>query len=166
MWFTIAIMAWLSLASTLLGAVIGVGSAFIIDRDRFSREQKVNTLEQRRIVYADYLSSLSRTRNELRLAAHRDALPLEERVKLAEEAFKEGQTYELRYKVSLLAPVPLVEASDAAFRSLRRVRDVVAAGGVRGQADYIAARDDWEDAFASLREKMRRDLGINDQPDP
>lgn len=120
-------------------------------------------MEQRRIIYADYLSSLSRTRNELRLAAHRESAPPEERIKLAEEAFKEGQTYELRYQVSLLASTSLVRASDTAFRSLRNLRDVVAAGGVREQTNYIVARDAWEEAFADLRIAMRRDLGIRDE---
>jgi len=156
-------MPWFSLVSTLLGAIIGIGSALIIERSKFTRERQINVMEQRRIVYADYLSSLSRTRNELRLAAHRESTPLEERIILAEEAFKEGQTYELRYHVALLAPASLVQTSDAAFRLLRDLRDVVAAGGVRGQADYIAARDAWEKAFGTLRIAMRQDLGIKDE---
>jgi hypothetical protein len=156
-------MDWSPLLSTLLGATIGLGSAVVLERGKSARDGRQRTLDQRRTVYAEYLSALSRTRNEIRLAASKDSEPAEERSKQAREAFKEGGAYELRYQVALLAPEQVVSASDAAFRALRDVRDVVVAGAVHGEAGYVSDRDKWESRFAALREEMRRDLKVDQQ---
>ena len=109
-------------------------------------------------MYAEYLSALSRTRNELRLAARNPQVPPDERARIATEAFKSGGAYELRYQVAITAPPAVVEASTAAFRALRDLRDLVEAGTTHHEPDYIRSRDAWEDLFSDLRSQIRKDL--------
>nr|WP_285561247.1 hypothetical protein [Streptomyces hygroscopicus] len=53
-------MEWLSLASTALGAVIGVGSTLIADRLSWRRERAGQSFDVRRQLYAHYTAALSR----------------------------------------------------------------------------------------------------------
>jgi len=62
-------MQWLTLAGTLLGAFIGVGSTLIVDRRRWLRERSKALFETRRQLYSDFLADLSTTREILRTVA-------------------------------------------------------------------------------------------------
>ncbi|MFI5979205.1 hypothetical protein [Streptomyces sp. NPDC051452] len=93
------------------------------------------------------------------MAARPTGLSDEERVRRAAEAFHEGNAYELRYQIAVVAPREVVEASTAVFRSLRDLRDLVEAGALHTSEDYAQARNRWELLLAELRIAMRRDLG-------
>ncbi|MBW5420269.1 hypothetical protein GKQ77_01620 [Streptomyces sp. BG9H] len=151
-------MNWSSLLSTGVGALIGVSATLAAEWTRWKRNRHDNDQAIKRQTYAEYLAALSRTRNELRMAAWAPAMPREERARLAQEAFKAGGAYELRYQVALLAPEMVDQASIAAFRTLRDLRDVVEAGVVRTEEPYIELRVRWDDLFAELRRQMRADL--------
>ena len=93
---------WLSLLSTVVGAVIGVLATFLADRARWLRDRSDRDLTIRRESYAAYLAALATTRNELRLAARSAELDLAERTGLARAALATGHAYERRYEVSLV----------------------------------------------------------------
>lgn len=152
-------MDWGPLVSTSLGAVIGIASTLATDqiRTRRGREDKAQAARQQ--LYGDYLAALARTRNHLRMAARPAGLSAEERARRAAEAFHEGNAYELRYQIAVVAPKEIVEASTAAFRSLRDLRDRVEDGALHTSPGYVQARDRWELLLAELRVEMRRDLG-------
>ncbi|MFE3547879.1 hypothetical protein ACFXN2_04290 [Streptomyces kronopolitis] len=84
--------------------------------------------------------------------------PPEERARKAIEAFKEGNTHELRYQLALITPTPVIEASTAAFRALRDLRDLVEEGALHTDPSYLNLRDRWEERFAELRTAMRSTL--------
>lgn len=151
-------MDWGPLISTSLGAAIGIASTLATDqiRTRRGREDKDHAARQQ--LYGDYLAALARTRNHLRMAARPAVLPDEERARMAAEAFHAGNAYELRYQIAVVGPREVVEASTAAFRSLRDLRDRVEEGALHTSQDYIEARDRWELLLAELRVAMRRDL--------
>ncbi|MFJ9615925.1 hypothetical protein [Streptomyces noursei] len=151
-------MNWGSLASTVLGAVIGIASTLMADRARARRSRAEGDQAARRQLYGDYLAALARTRNHLRIAARSADTPAEERARMALEAFRDGNAYELRYQVAIVAPDAVVDASTTAFRALRDVRDVVEAGAVHTAREYLELRDRWEDTFAELRAAMRADV--------
>jgi hypothetical protein len=148
---------WGSLVGTGLGAVIGVSATLGADRINWRRSRQDSDKTARHQVYADYLAALTRARNGLRSAARHPNTPAAERARQAEETFHDG-VYELRYRVALLAPEPVVEASVIAFRALRDLRDLVEAGSVRSDEDYLRQRDVWEDALHELQRAMRADL--------
>ncbi|WP_078969634.1 hypothetical protein [Streptomyces natalensis] len=144
--------------STLLGALIGVLSTLAADWSRANRTRRDNDQSVRRQLYADYLAALAQTRNLLRLAARSRSASLEERARKAVEAFRDGNAYELRYQIALVAPTAVVEASTTAFRALRDLRDLIEEGTTHTEQNYLDLRDHWEDRFAELRTTMRSDL--------
>ncbi|MET9116645.1 hypothetical protein ABZX38_20960 [Streptomyces longwoodensis] len=152
-------MDWAPLVSTTLGAVIGIASTLATDQVRTRRGRQDNDQAARRQLYGDYLAALARTRNQLRMAARPVGLPTAERTRRAAEAFHEGNAYELRYQIAVVAPQTVVEASTAAFRALRDLRDRVEDGAHHTSPDYVQARDRWESLLTELRKAMRRDLG-------
>ncbi|MEU1660674.1 hypothetical protein ABZ527_31825 [Streptomyces griseofuscus] len=152
-------MDWGPLVSTSLGALIGIASTLATDQIRTKRGREDKEQAARQQLYGDYLAALARTRNHLRMAARPTGLSVEERARRAAEAFHEGNAYELRYQIAVVAPRAVVETSTAVFRSLRDLRDRVEEGALHTSQDYIQARDRWELLLAELRMAMRRDLG-------
>jgi hypothetical protein len=61
--------------------------------------------------------------------------------------------------MSITASKEVFEASEIAFRRLRNVRDLAAAGTLAGDEAYSGGRAEYEDALSQLRSAMRRDLG-------
>ncbi|MFD7923383.1 hypothetical protein ACFV3R_29730 [Streptomyces sp. NPDC059740] len=151
-------MDWGSLASTGAGAVIGVVATLAADWSRARRSRRENDQAVRRELYGDYLAALARTRNHLRIAARSAQTPGAERARQAVEAFRDGNAYELRYQLAVVAPEEVVRASTAAFRALRDLRDTVEDGALHTEPRYTALRDCWEDRLAELRAVMRRDV--------
>jgi hypothetical protein len=151
-------MEWSPLIGTVLGAAIGISATLATDQARWRRGRRDADLAVKRETYAEYLAALALTRQELHLAALSASRPLAQRTELAAKSFSTGRAYELRYQVSLIGPEEVKSASDQAFRALRRLRDLVQDGGVRGDTTYIEQRDAWEDALASLMARMKEDL--------
>lgn len=131
-------MDWGPLVSTSLGAVIGIASTLATDQIRTKRGREDKDQAARQQLYGDYLAALARTRNHLRMAARPSGLPDGERVRRAAEAFHEGNAYELRYQIAVVAPREVVEASTAAFRSLRDLRDLMEGGSTPYQSGLRA----------------------------
>jgi hypothetical protein len=151
-------MDWGPLTSTALGALIGVATTLAADHLRAVRGRTDTDRAGRQKLYGDYLAALARTRNHLRITA-RPATPPQERADSAARAFREGNAYELRYQIAVVAPRDVVEASTAAFRALRDLRDEVEQGAVATDHGYIETRERWDALLAELRIAMRRDLG-------
>jgi hypothetical protein len=151
-------MDWGVLASTALGAVIGIVTTLAADHLRAKRSREDRDESARQQLYGDYLGALARTRNHLRMAAWADSLPAEERARGAAEAFHESNAYELRYQIAVVAPRDVVEASTNAFRALRDLRDRVAEGALHTDDVYVETRLRWDALLAELRLTMRRDL--------
>lgn len=147
------------LLTTVLGAVIGVGATLVADLTRASRSQREGDRASKRQAYGDYLAALSLTRHNLRVAARSSVASVDDRARLAFDAFKDAKAYEMRYQVALVAPDQVIEASTSAFNALRSLRDLVeGGGGTHDDPAYRAAQDQWANRFAELRHRMRSDL--------
>ncbi|MFD8613465.1 MULTISPECIES: hypothetical protein [unclassified Streptomyces] len=155
-------MQWMTLISAVVGALIATASAAVLDRSRWRREQDDRLLGARRTLYGDYLTCLSEARNTFRgLARNHDMGPVE-RARTARDSF--APCYGVRYQMSITAASPVVTASEEAFRRLRDVRDLAAAGTLAGDEAYSGGRAEYEAALARLREAMRLDLGSHRVP--
>ncbi|MFC8915958.1 hypothetical protein ACFT5C_09315 [Streptomyces sp. NPDC057116] len=150
-------LQWITLISTVVGAAIATGSAMLLDRRRWQRERLDRGLEIRRTLYGDYLACLSEARHTCGDVARDPDMRLPERRTVAREAF--GPCIGMRYQMTITAPTPVVSASEDAFRRLRDLRDRVMAGVLVTDAAYLAGRRDYDDALATLRLRMREDLG-------
>ncbi|MFD4633695.1 hypothetical protein ACFVYR_33150 [Streptomyces sp. NPDC058284] len=147
--------------STLLGAVIGVGSTLIADRISWRRERAGQSLDVRRQLYADYTAALSRMRTALNECVQAD-IPAEERPLRVRDLFLAPGAYEIRHQLAIIAPQDVVEASRAAFVVLRDMRDLLLDGAADEAAAHRALEDEFDSVVAALRKVMRRDLGVPD----
>ncbi|GAA3247154.1 hypothetical protein [Nonomuraea helvata] len=155
-------MSWIPLFSTALGAVIGIAATLLADWTRANRNQREESRTVRRQLYGDYLAALSLTRHHLRVAARNAGSPIEDKARLALEAFEAGGAYQARYQVALVAPGHVTDASTAAFNALRSLRDLIeGGGGANSDPAFREAQQQWAARFAALRNCMRVDLGLD-----
>jgi hypothetical protein len=152
-------MEWISPVSTLLGAVIGVGSTLMADRISWRRDRAGQSLDVRRQLYADYTAALSRMRTALNECVQAD-FPVEERPQRVRELFLAPGAYEIRHQLAITAPHDVVEASRSAFVVLRDTRDLLMDSAAVDGTAYRALEDRFDSAVAELRKIMRRDLGV------
>lgn len=148
---------WLSLLSALTGAVIATASSAVLDHHRWRRDQTQHLTDTRRVLYSEYLATLSRARNEFRLLARDLDKGAKEREVSARTSF--APCYEIRYQVAITASTKVVAASECTFRRLRDVRDLAAEGTLAGDEKYSGGRGEYEHALAELRKSMREELG-------
>ncbi|MES4889641.1 hypothetical protein [Streptomyces sp. NPDC096012] len=153
-------MNWLSLLSTLAGAAIGIVATLIADRNRWKREDDKEALRLRLDVYTQYTTAVKLLGETLRALASREHPSDDERALALREAFRESGIAIASERMWLIAPEPVVKASDDVFHCLRRIRDGYIDGtAVRSAADHTR----WEErgkAAATMRRLMREDLGV------
>ncbi|MEC3997112.1 hypothetical protein VSR01_27875 [Actinacidiphila sp. DG2A-62] len=155
-------MAWTTLASAIVGAVIATGCSALLDRSRWRREQDDRLISARRALYGEYLACLSRARNDFRSLVRNESANPAERERSARESF--APCFGMRYQMSITAASKVFDASERAFRRLRDVRDLAAAGILAGDEAYSDGRAEYEVALFRLREAMRLDLGADREP--
>ncbi|MFJ9708164.1 hypothetical protein [Streptomyces sp. NPDC101234] len=152
-------MPWVSLLSAVIGAVIATSSAALLERFRWRREQHHHLISVRRTLYGNYLECLSQARNAFRSLARNLEAAAPERERIARDSF--APCYGMRYQMSITASKQVFEASETAFRRLRDVRDLAAAGTLASDEAYVGGRSGYEDALTQLRAAMRQDLGAD-----
>jgi hypothetical protein len=153
-------MQWITLISTIVGAVIATGSAMLLDRQRWKRERLDRETQTRRTLYGDYLAGLSEARHACGNVARDSDMEPSMRRTMAREAF--GPCIGLRYQMTISAPSRVVEASEDAFRRLRDLRDRVMEGVLVTDPVYLEGRRTYDDALAVLRARMREDLDVSE----
>ncbi|MFJ8384735.1 hypothetical protein ACIQ9Q_09515 [Streptomyces sp. NPDC094438] len=142
------------------------------DRVRWRRELMERTAERQRAeqehkqtmrhaVYTEYLTALSRIRNGLREIAHDETTGAAERAARLQKVFLESGAYELRSQLQLVAPESIVQRTEGAYKSLRRLRMAIEDGASFQDAAYLERRDHYHGQLASLKQALRRDLSID-----
>ncbi|WP_225809386.1 hypothetical protein [Streptomyces spinosus] len=153
-------MDWLPLLSTLVGAAIGIVATVIADRSRWKREDAKDALRLRLDVYTQYATAVKVLGETLRALAEREHPSDEERALALREAFRASGIAIASERMWLIAPQPVVKASNRVFHCLRGICD----GYVDGTA--VSSPEDrarWEargKAAAEMRKLMREDLGV------
>jgi hypothetical protein len=153
-------MDWLPLLSTLTGAAIGIVATLIADRNRWKHEDVKEALRLRLDIYTQYTTTVKVLGETLRALAQREHASDEERALALREVFRDSGIATASERMWLIAPQPVVRASNAVFHCLRRICD----GYVNGTA--VSSPEDrarWEErgkAAARMRALMREDLGV------
>ncbi|MEU5614332.1 hypothetical protein AB0H03_37515 [Streptomyces sparsogenes] len=162
-------MDWTTPVSTLIGAMVGVGSTLLGETVRSKRERGHQLDQLRQQLYARYLEALTSTDGELQLLAVRQRTPVDE-VDLR-AAWRGHSLLALNYEIALVAPPPVADAADTAYRALRAMRNVIGTtevtlgrrgapeGGGAGAAEWDGAHREYIEAVAALRSAMRADVG-------
>ncbi|WP_330467053.1 hypothetical protein OG547_17590 [Streptomyces longwoodensis] len=149
-------MDWGTLWGAGVGAVVGVGSTLLADRIRWKREESTRRFNLKRQLYGDYLSALTRTRNELKNISSSIDLDADERGRQAGVVYREGGVPELRYQIAILAPQRVVGPAEDAHRRLRATRNAIQDGVAGDSLDPHFGN--LIRAVKSLKDFMRSDL--------
>ncbi|MFF7678279.1 hypothetical protein [Actinacidiphila glaucinigra] len=153
-------MTWIALLSTIVGAMVGLGAALLSDVVRWRRERNDRRLSVQREIYVDYLSALHRASQSLRavsLGDHSEDVP---RNLAARAAMRDAGLVEAREHLVLTAPERVVRAAEAAFQSLRVLRDRIAQGQGMGCPEYEADLTSYSAHLQVLRNAVRDDLQV------
>ncbi|WKX73588.1 hypothetical protein [Streptomyces sp. XD-27] len=153
-------MTWIALLSTVVGAMVGLGSALLSDGLRWKRERNDRRLSVQREIYVAYLGALHLASQSLRavsLGDHSEDVP---RNLAARAAMRDAGLVETREHLVLTAPEAVVQAADAAFQSLRVLRDRIAQGQGMGSPEYEADLSSYNLHLQVLRNAVRDDLQV------
>ncbi|WP_159050371.1 hypothetical protein [Streptomyces cellostaticus] len=155
--------------STLIGALVGVGSTLLGESVRSRRDRGHQLHQLRRQLYARYLEALTNTDSELQLLAIRQPTPVDEAD--LRGVWRSHSLLALNYEITLVAPTPVATTADTAYRALRGMRNVIGTAEVNvsnpgvsegndpGSAEWQGVHRAYVDALAALRSAMRADVG-------
>ena len=150
------------MVSTLAGTLVGVGSTLLVDRARFSRDQRQQWQQARREVYVDFLTEVSRTYESLWALGLGEYLGDQPRAAAARQILRTGEIYQARQRLVIVASWPVIEACEATFSDLKLVRDVLGAGNELGSPEFVEANKAFRSARERFLEAIRKDLGIDE----
>ena len=68
--------------------------------------------------------------------------------------------YRIRYQISIIAEQGVVNGSEATFRKMRDIRDLLSKGENLESADYQKLRTEWGTLLRQLQNSMRLELRI------
>jgi hypothetical protein len=157
-------MNWIA---PLIGAVVGVSSALLVERFRWHRDKEKDRAQKRREIYIEFLTALSRSHSSMRSTVLQEGGLIEaKRYGALHEALDGSGIWRVRQSLSLTAPAEIIELAVDTCSALVAMRDVLIASLDVTSDTYMRARDDLWRANAELREAMRRDLGMDGPPDP
>ena len=153
-------MTWMPLLATLLGAVIALSSAVLVERRRERREDRVERRKTKREVYGRYLAAHADTRTQLRVLSLAVGLNDEDRRNRAFSAY--AACYAARYELAVLAPQSVLTPANDFDRCARDLRDLVMDGrNMHATAGEPARMQNYLDAMKLVHLAMRIDLGAD-----
>ncbi|MEU9464521.1 hypothetical protein ACFVZJ_36010 [Streptomyces sp. NPDC058322] len=159
-WVKLARMDWLPLLSTLAGAAIGIVATLVADRNRWKREDAKEALRLRLDIYTQYTTTVKVLGETLRALAEREYPSDGERAFVLREAFRDSGIGTASERMWLIAPQPVVQASNSVFHCLRRICDGYIDGTAVSSPENRARWEARGKAAAKMRKLMREDLGV------
>ncbi|MFF5431480.1 hypothetical protein ACFY5K_15505 [Streptomyces griseofuscus] len=150
----------LPLLSTLAGAVIGIVATVVADRNRWKHDDAKEALRLRLDIYTQYTTTVKVLGEALRALAQREHPSDGERALALRDAFRDSGISTASERMWLIAPQPVVKASNGVFHCLRRICDGYATGTPVGSPEDRARWEARGQAAARMRKLMREDLGV------
>lgn len=151
-------MEWLTLVSTVVGAILGVGATTLNERVKWKRERWKAQHEARTKLYGDYLSDLTKTRDAIRSVSRTEWKDDASRRKAADDAFLSANIYARRYQIRITAPKDVADQAAKTLRELRQMRELVGAGEKHHSDAYLAWKDVYDPILIELMDLMEKDL--------
>ncbi|MEE1761372.1 hypothetical protein [Streptomyces sp. SP18BB07] len=152
-------MTWLPLFAALVGAVIALGTALLVERRRERREDRIERRRTKQDLYGRFLAAHAHTRAQLRILADTSDLSDEERANRARAAY--AGCYAPRYELEVLAPESVLAPALVFDQRAKALRDLVIEG-TRIQAQGEDQMREYLDSLKIVRTAMRADLGPNE----
>ncbi|MFI5808837.1 hypothetical protein [Streptomyces sp. NPDC051561] len=149
-------VTWISLLAALVGAVIAMGSALLVERRRTQRETIADWHRTRRELYARFLASHAQAGSDLRNIAATGGLEESERYRQARTAYT--HCYASRHEVELLAPRTVVDPAGKCSSAVREMRDAVSAGSLVDGEPFLELTRRYLDLRLETLLAMRADI--------
>ncbi|MFH0179189.1 hypothetical protein [Streptomyces cacaoi] len=149
-------MTWISLLATLVGAVIAMGSALLVERRKTQRETTAEWHRTRRELYTRFLASHAQAGSDLRNIAATPGLEASERYRQARAAYT--HCYVSRHELELLAPRTVVGPAEKCSAAVRGMRDAAGAGTLVDSDQFLELTRRYLDLRLETRDAMRADL--------
>ncbi|MDX3698111.1 hypothetical protein PV726_49920 [Streptomyces europaeiscabiei] len=140
-------MDWTGVVTTVLGAVIGIASALVLEHARWRNQAKDRRSDTLRSVYAAYLGAVSQAAEQIWQASRAGLSTADDSADRSHSAFGDHDVFAKRYELVLLAPADVAAWSDQ-----------VIGGATHDLPDCNAARLAFNQARDGLIEKMRQTL--------
>jgi hypothetical protein len=160
--------AWVGVVGTLLGAIVGAGATFLIERDRRSHDDRHRFAEVKRGLYSDYSSVTQRIGLEIVQRMHElHAVFTEARPPSEVRAVADlSDAWKLEEALTLVVPDEVYDAARLLMSALARLREISAADPEHLSAspwESGSANSLWDahDRFLTL---ARADLGVGHRP--
>ncbi|MFE1878759.1 hypothetical protein [Streptomyces diastatochromogenes] len=150
-------MEWIGLASTALGALVGLAATFVLDRERWRRESDQRRRDDRRAVYTSFLAATAEASEILiNIARGHDADASAS--SRAQTVIRDSRVLTRRLELSLIAEQAVMEQANRLVDRLRDYRHVVGQG-LAGDTEAVdQARMAYNDQRDQLVEVMRKTL--------
>ncbi|MFI1398577.1 hypothetical protein [Streptomyces sp. NPDC020681] len=152
-------MTWLPVFATVVGAVIALSSALLVERLREHREDRVERRRTKQDLYARFLAAHAHTRAQLRILAGTSGVSDEERANRARTAY--AGCYAPRYELEVMAPQSVLDPALEFDQHAKALRNLVIEGtNIQAQgADHMR---EYIDSLRIVRTAMRADLGTSE----
>lgn len=150
----------MTLISTAFGAVIALGATLVNERFKWRREQAASRRKLCQETYSGFLAALTEAHERMRaesLAEH-DTPAVRSLAVL--DAFRDAGCYPHRYQLAIVAEQAVLDSAEAAFRQLRKIRDLLADGDTVESASYAELRNRYGTTLRELQGRMRSELDV------
>ncbi|MGW0766109.1 hypothetical protein [Streptomyces sp. NPDC002676] len=142
-------MEWINLASTALGALVGLTATFILDRSRWRRESEQRRRDDRRAVYTSFLAATAEA-SEILINIARGHDSDESAANRAQTVIRDSRVLSRRLELSLVAEPAVMREANCLVDRLRDYRAVVG----QGLADDAEAVDEARVAYNEQRDQL------------
>jgi hypothetical protein len=147
---------WTTLLATLVGAAVAMGTALAVQTRKDRHDLAAEWRQIQRETYMTFLSGLARARSELLALSKKSGMTETEHDEAARQVF--APCYEQRHHLEVVAPPDVADAALTYFRTVRGLRDVVAAGKGITDPKWEANARNAKRALETLQEVIRGDL--------
>lgn len=149
-------MDWSTAVGTVLGAVIGAGSAVLSERARWSLGRVDRRRDALKSSYASYLANLAKAVEQVWHAAreHGDGW-----LQQAMTSMQDHEVQEARFDLSLIASADVVREAEEVSIRFAEWRDIVGDDHRQGDDAFQTAWNTYRASRDALLETMRATLG-------
>jgi hypothetical protein len=150
-------MDWTAPVSTALGALIGLGSSFLVDRHRWRREQELLQRNDLRSAYAAFLQATAET-SEILWHVSRGYDSDETAHARVRTVLRDSGVFSRQYELLLVANDDMAESTNHLIKLLIGYRDAVVQGLPYDNEETIRRRKEFRRERERLIQVMRETL--------
>lgn len=149
-------MQWTTILATLAGAAIAMGTSLVVQARKDRHDLAAEWRQIRREMYMTFLSVLAKARSELLALSKKTDLTEVEHDETARQVF--APCYEQRHHLEVVAPPDVAKAALDYFRTVRGLRNVVAARKGVIDPEWEANARQIKTTLETAQKAMRDDL--------